>query len=107
MSTWVNIDRIFIPFRALHLEVGWKFRKEQAELAAIADNPLELEQWVKSKIDSNYPQFSSAVVTSMHFDPSRHSFVFLIQHPDLPPVPDGEMLPREPLLREPGEMSEP
>ena len=106
MSTWVNIDRIFIPFRALQLEVGWKFRKEQAELAAIADNPLALEQWVKSRIDENCPQFSAAVVTSMFFDPARHSFVFLIQHPDLHEAPPGEMLPREPLMWEPGERSE-
>ena len=102
MSTWVNIDRIRMPFRALQLEVGWRFRGEQAELAAIAADPLALEQWVKSKIDANCPQFSAATVHSMHFDPARHSFVFTIQHPDLPEAPPGEMLPREPLMWEPG-----
>jgi len=100
MSTWVNIDHIRLPFRALQLEVGWRWRSEQAEVAAIADNPLALEQWVKSKLDANYPQYSAATVHSMHFDPSRHSFVFTIQHPDLPESPPGEMLPREPLLLE-------
>ena len=101
MTTWLNIERTDLPLRALQLVVSWRFKKDWMELTAIAHSPLELELWLKTKLEKNYPQFLNATTRGMHFDPETHGFVFTIQHPDLPIVPDGERIPREPLLREP------
>jgi hypothetical protein len=105
MSTWLNVKPVRFLRRAIQVEVRLyqhaEIWQELIEMLRRENTPPDiLETWFREKLVQHWPGWQGAVLISMHLDMGYQSFVFTIEHPSLPVVPDGERLPREALIVE-------